>query len=118
MDRVEWCVRIRLRSRFATDHVPPHARRHAVKRLSCQEVLDQLADYLDDDARAELVQQVDSHLGECSHCQVEVDTLRRTIMIYRCDEKVVLPSPLTDKLQQALKQAYLANRPDRGPHDV
>ena len=89
-----------------------------MKRLSCQEVLDQLADYLDDDARAELVQQVDSHLGECSHCQVEVDTLRRTIMIFRCDEKVVLPTPLSDKLQQALTQAYLTNRRDQGPHDV
>ena len=89
-----------------------------MKRLSCQEVLDQLADYLDDDARAELVQQVDTHLHECSHCQVEVDTLRRTIMIYRCDEKVVLPSSLSDKLQQALTQAYLTHRPDQGPHDA
>jgi anti-sigma factor RsiW len=115
MDRVEWCVRTRLRLRFANDRA--YARRSAVKRLSCQEVLDQLADYLDEDARAELVQQVDSHLHECSHCQVEVDTLRRTIMIYRCDEKVVIPSPLSDKLQHALEQAY-RNPRDPGPQDV
>ena len=89
-----------------------------MKRLSCQEVLDQLADYLDEDARAELVQQVDTHLHECSHCQVEVDTLRRTIQIYRCDEKVVIPVTLSDKLQQALDQAYLAKPRDPGPLDA
>ena len=89
-----------------------------MKRLSCQEVLDQLSDYLDDEARAELVQQVDMHLHECSHCQVEVDTLRRTVEIYRCDEKVAIPTTLSDKLQQALDQAYRASRRDPGPIDV
>lgn len=90
-----------------------------MKRLSCQEVLDQLSEYLDDEARAELVREVDVHLHECSHCRVEVDTLRRTIMIYRCDEKVVLPEPLSEKLQDALQQAYRATRRDpQGPLDV
>lgn len=89
-----------------------------MRRLSCQEVLDQLSDYLDEDARAELVQQVDVHLHECSHCQVEVDTLRRTIDIYRCDEKVALPVSLSEKLQQALDQVYRAGRKDPGPLDV
>jgi len=89
-----------------------------VKRLSCQEVLDQLSDYLDDEARAELVQQVDMHLHECVHCQVEVDTLRRTVQIYRCDEKVAIPTTLSEKLQQALDQAYRASRRDPGPIDV
>lgn len=89
-----------------------------MKRLSCQEVLDQLSDYLDEDARAELIQEVDGHLHECMHCQVEVDTLRRTIMIYRCDEKVALPRPLSEKLQNALEQAYRATTRDPGPLDV
>jgi predicted anti-sigma-YlaC factor YlaD len=86
-----------------------------VKRLSCQEVLDQLSDYLDEDARAELIKEVDDHLHECVHCQAEVDTVRRTILIYRCDERVVLPLTLSEKLQQALEQAY---RTKPGPLDV
>jgi anti-sigma factor RsiW len=85
----------------------------AVKSLTCQEVLDQLSEYLDDDARAELVEGVEVHLGKCSHCRVEVDTLRRTIEIYRCDEKVVIPVKLSDKLQNALEQLYREN-PDQG----
>jgi predicted anti-sigma-YlaC factor YlaD len=65
-----------------------------------------LSEYLDDDARAELVEGVERHLGTCSHCRVEVDTLRRTIQIYRCDERIVLPLKLSEKLQQALQQLY------------
>jgi len=77
-----------------------------VRELTCQEVMDQLADYLDDEARAELVAQVDMHVGSCQHCRVEVDTLRRTIMIFRCEERVVLPVRLEGKLRMALEQAY------------
>lgn len=89
-----------------------------MKRLTCQEVLDQLSDYLDEDARAELVQEVDGHLHECRHCQVEVDTLRRTILIYRHDERVELPVSLSDKLKSALEQAYRSAKRGSGSVDV
>lgn len=77
-----------------------------MRQLTCQEVLDQLADYLDSEAQAELIQQVELHMGSCLHCRVEVDTLRRTIMIYRCEERVVLPVQLDERLRVALEQAY------------
>lgn len=77
-----------------------------MRELTCQEVMDQLADYLDDEARAELIAQVDLHVGSCQHCRVEVDRLRRTIMIYRCDERVILPVRLEGRLRVALEQAY------------
>ena len=77
-----------------------------MKRLTCQEVLEQLSEYLDDDARAELVHEVNQHLGTCSHCKTEVDTIRKTIRIFVCEEQVVLPQPLCDKLNEALAQAY------------
>lgn len=79
-----------------------------MKKLTCQEVFDQLADYLDNESGAELVAQVELHVGACHHCRAEVDTLRRTIMIYRCDERVVLPAPYDERLRAAMKQAYLA----------
>ena len=85
-----------------------------MKSLTCQEVLDQLSEYLDDEARTELVHQVDHHLGMCSHCRAEVDTLRRTIQIYRCEERVVLPVKVSEKLQQALEQLYRNAPPEGG----
>lgn len=77
-----------------------------VRKLTCQEVLDHLSEYLDEEAQAELVSQVDLHVGHCRNCRVEVDTLKHTIFIFRENERVFLPQPLTDRLQEALEQAY------------
>ncbi len=77
-----------------------------MRRLTCQEVLDQLSEYLDADARAELVGEVDHHLGVCVHCRIEVDTLRRTILLYRCEERVVLPTHISVRLSEALERVY------------
>ena len=84
-----------------------------MRKLTCQEVLDQLADYLDEAASSELIQEVDRHLGGCRDCQVEVDCLKQVIMIYREEERVFLPEPLVDRLQSALEQAY---REQSAPH--
>jgi anti-sigma factor (TIGR02949 family) len=77
-----------------------------VSKLSCQEVLDQLWEYLDDDARAELSARIDEHLGRCKDCSVEVDSLRKTISLYRCEEAVAVPIQLSDRLLEALGKAY------------
>ena len=50
--------------------------------MDCTEVLEQLSDYLDAEARAELCRQIDAHLARCSRCQVHVDTVRKTILLY------------------------------------
>jgi len=76
--------------------VAPTGATGVVRKLSCQEVVDQLADYLDEAAHAELVSAVDLHLGACRHCQVEVDT----------------PASLAAKLEAALHQAYLGGCDD------
>ncbi len=90
-----------------------------VKRLSCQEVLDQLSDYLDEAARAELQGAVDQHLGACSHCRVEVDTLRRTVLFYRHEERIEFPVELSTKLQHALELAYREGScRDSGPQEA
>lgn len=77
-----------------------------MRRLTCQEVLDQLSEYLDADGGAELVGEVDHHLGVCVHCRIEVDTLRRTIHLYREEERVVLPTHLSVRLSEALERLY------------
>ncbi len=77
-----------------------------MRKLTCQEVLDQLADYLDEAADATLLAEVNQHLGKCRDCQVEVDCLKQVILIYRQEERVFLPEPLNERLQAALEQAY------------
>ena len=79
-------------------------------KLSCQEVLDQLWEYLDEDARADLIAQINEHIGGCQHCRVEVDSLKRTISLYRCEEPVGTPIRLSEQLAAALQAAYAERR--------
>jgi anti-sigma factor (TIGR02949 family) len=83
-----------------------------VRKLSCQEVLDQLWEYLDEDARAELCAEIQTHLTACSNCQVEVDTIKHTILLYRSEEQVRTPVQLSDRLRAALADAY--DHPEEG----
>jgi predicted anti-sigma-YlaC factor YlaD len=77
-----------------------------VTKLTCQEVLDQLWEYLDEDARAELTSRINDHLGGCVHCKVEVDSLRQTISLYQCEDMVGTPILLSERVRAALQQAY------------
>jgi anti-sigma factor (TIGR02949 family) len=77
-----------------------------VTKLTCQEVLDQLWEYLDEGARAELIARINEHLGDCSHCKVEVDSLRQTISLYQCEEQAGVPIQLSERVRAALMLAY------------
>ena len=77
-----------------------------VSKLTCQEVLDQLQEYLDEAAHSELVQAVDHHLGLCRHCRFEVDTIKGVVRIFQSDRQIEIPDGLAVKLQVALEQVY------------
>lgn len=76
------------------------------KKLGCEEVLEQLSDYLDEDARAELCEAIEQHLSRCHDCQVEVDTIKKTILLYQADRFVEMPATVSTRLGSALAAAY------------
>ncbi len=79
--------------------------------MDCQDVLDQLADYLDDDARSELCRQIEEHLARCRNCQVEVDTVKKTIVLYQAGSRVEVPVRVSAELQAALSREYGQGKP-------
>lgn len=76
--------------------------------MDCSEVLQQLADYLDEEARAQLCVAIEEHLSRCTDCQIEVDTLRKTIVLYQKDRRVEMPAHLTSKLESVMASEYRA----------
>jgi predicted anti-sigma-YlaC factor YlaD len=68
--------------------------------------LEQLADYLDDDAREELCRAIEAHLSRCRDCRLEVDTVRKTIVLYQVDREVPLPPTVYAGLEAALAKEY------------
>lgn len=77
-----------------------------VRKLNCQEVLDQLSVFLEEELAAELRAEIETHLNGCRHCHLEVDTIRTTIQLYRVDDPVGVPIHLSDRIRAALASAY------------
>jgi predicted anti-sigma-YlaC factor YlaD len=74
--------------------------------VECEDVLDQLAEYLDDEARVELCRAIEEHLTQCHDCRLEVDTVKKTIVLYQADRESETPPTISSRLAAALAQAY------------
>jgi anti-sigma factor RsiW len=51
--------------------------------VTCHDLLDGLSDYLDGEAPDELCAEIERHLAGCDKCRIVVDTLRKTVTLYR-----------------------------------
>ena len=72
--------------------------------MECQDVFRRISDYLDGDLDAELKRAIEAHACGCRHCEVVVDTTRKTIELY-CDSRVVvLPLQVRERLHAVLQQ--------------
>ncbi|MGD0832173.1 MAG: zf-HC2 domain-containing protein [Terracidiphilus sp.] len=70
--------------------------------MTCKEFLALLDDLIDDSVSAETRAELQTHLGHCKHCEVVLNTTRKTIEIYRSHEVYELPTGLRDRLHAAI----------------
>jgi anti-sigma factor RsiW len=73
------------------------------KHLNCKELLGELCDYVDGELEAALCAELEAHLNECPDCRVLVDTLRRTIVLYRTQSQPAMPEEVKARLYRVLK---------------
>jgi len=65
---------------------------------SCDDVLAELANYLDDDVAAEVRSQLELHLAHCKTCQVLYDSTRKTLIIVTESGSFDLPESVSEGL--------------------
>lgn len=70
--------------------------------MTCTEFLALLDDFIDDSVGAETRAELQNHLRGCEHCEVTLNTTRKTIEIYRSHELYEMPSGLRDRLHTAI----------------
>jgi len=70
--------------------------------VTCTEFLALLDDFIDDSIGAETRAELQNHLRGCEHCEVTLNTTRKTIEIYRSHELYEMPSGLRDRLHSAI----------------
>ena len=70
--------------------------------MTCKEFLASLDDLIDGTVTPELRTELQTHIGKCGHCEVILNTTRKTIEIYRSHEIYDLPVGLRDRLHAAI----------------
>ena len=72
-------------------------------RLTCQDTIALLLEYLDATLDAEVVAQLEAHLAECEPCRAYLATYRRTVGVVGDAGK----APMPDELRRRLKTLLL-----------
>jgi anti-sigma factor RsiW len=70
--------------------------------MTCTDFLSQLTDYFDGQISPELLEEVRTHTASCHHCEVVLDTTRKTISVYRDNELYELSTELRERLHTAI----------------
>lgn len=70
--------------------------------MTCTEFLAQLDEMLDPKMTGPLRADLQEHLKCCEHCEITLNTTRKTIEIYRSHELYELPDDLRDRLHKAI----------------
>jgi anti-sigma factor RsiW len=78
--------------------------------MTCTDFLSQLTDYFDGQISPELLEEVRAHTASCSHCEVVLDTTRRTIAVYRDNAIYEIPTDLRERLHSAIMTKCMAKK--------
>jgi anti-sigma factor RsiW len=78
--------------------------------LTCKEFLNEVSDYLDEGIDAELRAKLETHITECPNCWVIVDTMRKTIQIYKGMDAYSIPADVQARLMRAIEKKMAAER--------
>jgi anti-sigma factor RsiW len=70
--------------------------------VTCTEFLAMLDELIDDAVTPQTRAQLQNHLKTCEHCEVTLNTTRKTIEIYRSHEVYELPNSVRQRLHDAI----------------
>jgi RNA polymerase sigma-70 factor (ECF subfamily) len=80
----------------------------------CREVFEMLSEYLDGELPADACEQIERHIGDCPPCIEFVESLRKSIEVFRDYRPVENPPPLDEDARRRLAEAYRAMLDRRG----
>ena len=70
--------------------------------MTCTEFLAMLDDLIDNEVTTNMRADLEEHLHGCEHCEVTLNTTRKTIQIYRSHEIYEMPASLRERLHKAI----------------
>ncbi len=79
--------------------------------VTCHDLLDGLSDYLDGEASGQLCAEIERHVANCEKCRIVVDTLRKTVTLYRQLPQPLMPPEARERLYKRLDLADYLSKP-------
>jgi anti-sigma factor RsiW len=74
--------------------------------MKCRDLLRMLNDYVDGDLDPGLCEEFEKHFAGCNPCKIVVDTVRRTIQVYRGARLCEMPLDFRERLRASLREKW------------
>ena len=78
---------------------------------TCRNLLSQLSDYIDGDLEESLCAEIEQHMAGCPDCRAVVNTLEKTVELYRSTERTEVPPDVQSRLFKVLKLDEIGQGP-------
>ncbi len=78
--------------------------------MTCTDFLSKLTDYFDGRVPADLMVEVETHISQCKHCEVVLDSTTKTINIYRDHELYDLSPDVREKMHSTIMDRCLTHK--------
>jgi predicted anti-sigma-YlaC factor YlaD len=84
-----------------------------MQKITCEDLLQYMSDYIDNDLDEELTAVAQHHLASCHNCRVVLDSTQQTIFLFREQGKRTIPAERRQRLFGQLQAAFLAKEDER-----
>lgn len=72
----------------------------------CRQVFEMLSEYIDGELPAATCEEIEQHIADCPPCIEFVESLRKSVSVYRSYQPSENPPPLSAQAKQKLAAAY------------
>jgi len=79
--------------------------------MNCREVRAKMSELLDAEVAAEVMNELKGHLHDCEDCRIQVNTLKRTIELYKRMPSQNVPGAVEERLFKILKLDHIGGGP-------
>ncbi len=74
--------------------------------MKCEDLLKAISDYIDGEIDPTICEELEKHMQECDPCKIVVDTIQKTILLYKGSELYELPYDLKERLHKLLREKW------------
>ena len=74
------------------------------QKMSCREILDSLSEYIDAELDPSLCDEMESHMEGCSPCVAFLNTLKKTVVLYKNCGDTEVPQQVSIDLHLFLRE--------------